>query len=298
MAFAALFSTACGDSHTPDSEAEPIVRLDLGTGASDSILELGRKDLSLMGLPTGRDTIFAGDVSRLLPPLDSVEAVIGGIKSLAAREFPNQQWHHTFATVWPYNQSIAYSPGGNLIIALNHYLGPDYPAYGYFPDYLRRNKRLEMLPVDVAETLLQVWFPFQEKPEIDATFLNHLLHQGAVAYAMKTLLPAETSLDRLLGLDPDEAEWLTRNEAEIWQSMIRNNIVYSTDPAIEGRLLRRAPASPLISASAPGLTARYIGLRIVESYVARHPDATLSTLLSPDFYNSNQSLIDSGYAPK
>lgn len=304
---------ACSDATTDyrQTEPEPLLRLDLAI-ASDSVLDTvmasGWADMaSAMATTVSHSEyaaspavkVFEADVQRLLPPLDSVESVLGQIKAEMTRQLPTVGWRNTFGIVWPYSQSIIYGADGSAFVALNHYLGADYPGYaGRFPAYITANKIITMLPIDLTEAILRSEFAFIPDSIDPPTLLNRMLYDGAVTYAIKSCLPPKTPLSALLGITPEQTQWLTKNEAEVWRAMMERQLVYNTDPTLADRLLSRSPASHAISPDAPGQTARFIGLHIVESYIRSNPEATLTWLLSPNFYNSNQSLIDSNYAPR
>ncbi len=303
----------CGCSPSADSPAappEPMLRLDRAVAAGslpDSVMELGWSDLSaVMGGISLADfsagsavAVFQPDVERRLPALDFIESVLGSLRATLPDSLPAVEWSATFAMVWPYSQSIVRTPDGNLFVALNHYLGEDYPGYsGTYPDYLVRLKRPAMLPVDVAESLIAGSYPYVAPADGSPTLMARMLHSGAVAYAMSRLLPADTPLSDLLGIAPDQLSRLQADEPALWRALMERQLIWSTDPGLADRLLRRAPSSPAIAPDAPGLAARFIGLQIVRSYVERHPSVPLSFLLSPSFYNSRQSLIDSQYAPR
>lgn len=278
-----------------DSALDPVMAAGWNEMASVMSTDISHSDYSR--LPAVK--VFSADVERLLPPLDSVETVLGHVKARMSELLPDVGWKRTFAIVWPYSQSISYGTDGAALVALNHYLGADYPGYaGRFPAYIAANKTIGMLPVNLTEAILGSEYAYVSPDNGNpSTLLNRMLHDGAIAYAMKSCLPEATPLSTLLGISPEQAEWLVRNEAEVWRLMMERRLVYSTDPQLADRLLGRSPASHAISPDAPGMTARFIGMRIIEAYAGTHPDTTLDQMLSPDFYNSNQSLIDSNYAP-
>lgn len=101
-----------------------------------------------------------------------------------------------------------------------------------------------------------------------------------------------------MGYTPDELEWMTKNEGNVWRRIIEQGYLYSTDSSLASRMCRPAPSSPAIHPDAPGAACRYIGYRIVDSYMHDHPDYQPAQLLTPEFYNSTTSLIESGYSPK
>lgn len=304
---AALFSACSGGGA---AEPEQFLRLDRAVASGvmpDSVMAEGWSQMSaMMGGLSLEDysssvavKVFQPDVERILPDLDSLQTVVGSVKESLRELLPELRWHRTYAMVWPYDQSVVYdAAAGNLYVALNQYLGENYPGYsGRYPQFLAENKRPAMLPADITEALLQSAFPYQAPADESSPLIYQMLHDGAVAYAMTRLLPPDTPLYAILGLSPDRVKWLQENEASVWRSMMEGQLVYNTDPALAARLLRRAPSSPMISAAAPGQTARFIGLRIVESYVNHNRETTIRQLLSPEFYNSTQSLIHSKYAP-
>lgn len=305
-------AVAAGCSRGEAFEREPLVRLDraIASGAElDSVMQAGWADLASVagaGSPgeyaaTEAVAVFQPDVESRLPALDSVEHVLGRVRAVMSESLPEVGWRTTYAVVWPYSQSVVYGYDGNVLVALNHYLGADYPGYqGRFPAYLSRLKSVERLPVDVAEMLVDGNYGYVAGPEFTPALINRMLHRGAVLYTMAQLLPPDTPLWTLLGVSAEQAGWLEDNEAAMWRRMMEAGMVYASDPQLADRLLARAPVSAAISADAPGGAAGFIGLRIVEAYVRSkglgpgvHPE-----LLTPQFYNSMQSLIDSEYAPR
>ncbi|MDE7388046.1 MAG: hypothetical protein K2M97_02195 [Muribaculaceae bacterium] len=307
---AAAIGCACGRDEVRDSVPEPVVRLDraVASGAGfDSLLSVGWGDLAtVVGAESPAEyassavvEVFQPDVDRLLPSLDSVEAVLGTVRAGLAEILPSVDWCTTYAVVWPYSQSVMYGADGNVLVALNHYLGADYPGYqGRFPDYMRVLKSPSRLPADVAEMLIESNYPYVEPTDRPASLLNRMLHQGAVLHAVSRVLPPDTPAATLLGITPGQADWLSSNEAAVWRRMMEADMVYSADNELADRLLRRAPASSYITPDAPGGTARYIGMKIVEAYLAKNPEVADSMLLTSEFYNSTQSLISSQYAPR
>ncbi len=294
------------------AEAEPMLRLDRAIAAHDSCgldpeMEKGWTSLApLIGNPDLLDyssgmavKVFQPDVDKVFSRMDSLELVLGHVRESAGTLLPDIDWRRTYTVVWPYSQSVITDGEGNLYLALNHYLGADYAGYaGRFPSYMVANKRKEMLPVDATEALVRSSYPYVQPLDEMAPLVYRMIYEGAVAYAVKQLLPEGTADSTVLGMDAAQMEWLYGNEAAVWHTMMERQLVYDTDPAVADRLLRRAPGSPVISVSAPGQTACYMGLRIVEAYVRSHPDVTLKQMLTPELYNSTQTLIDSKYAPE
>lgn len=276
-------------------EPRQISRLDLALSqghmtATDSAAFSAWADvIGFEGLPeeyAGRTAPFEALVIAAITDLDSVEQVLG--ETLAEHE----QIKLT-GVVSPYNQAVVTHPDGYVFIALNHYLGPKSAAYAGFPEFLRQRKITERMPVDIAMAIIAS----ENEPqfEADASLLNHLLYQGALLVQAKNMLPEETPESTILGMTPEEYEWCEANEARIWKALIERKLLYSTDSEVISRLTRPSPASPLISADAPGQAALYCALKLAQAYEHKNGSPALP---QPEYYNNRQTLIKSAYAPR
>lgn len=241
--------------------------------------------------------VFSPDVARLLPSLDGAERQLGELREALAAELPGLAFPTIYGVVSPYRKWI-FQVDGVMLIGLNHYLGPDYAGYEGFEEYVRSGKRIENLAPDVAEALLAGEKPFETNATGAPTLLARMLYDGALAYAKTQLLPS-VSARQALGYDDGQWKWLGDNESRIWDKMIKEGYLYSVDPMIGDRLLLPSPRSTLINPECPGRAGRYIGWRIVEAFVKNNPgEASLSFLLSPEFYGSETTLQESQYAPR
>lgn len=241
---------------------------------------------AIIGPTEKADSAFSPDVERLLPPLDSVEAILGKVLG------PNSGVT-LYGVIIPYRQSIITTPGGHIFIGLNHYLGADYEGYkGVFPSYLRHRKTISRLPVDVMQARIASLFP----PEYGAnpTLLTRMLYQGALLEAANDKMGAPDQT--LLGLTEEELNWCQENEAEIWKAMMARELLYSTDSSVADRLLQPAPNSNLLSGNAPGQAALFTAVRIIRSF-CKKTGTSPRQILEEKLYNDNQTLIKSEYAP-
>ena len=240
----------------------------------------------IIGDTSKADSVFMPDIERLLPPLDSVEAVLG-------RALSQEKGVRLYGVVIPFRQSIITAPGGVIFIGLNHYLGEDYEGYkGVFPSYVRHRKSIERLPVDVMQARMASLYP----PEFAAspTLLNRLIYQGALMEAANDMIDAPDST--LTGLTAEDLQWCEENEGNIWLTLIDRNLLYSTDSAVADRLLQPAANSNMINANAPGQAVLYTALKLVRSY-CKETGNTAKQILENRLYNDNKTLIQSQYAP-
>ena len=204
----------------------------------------------------------------------------------------------SFATVaWgKYNPVVLIDSLNICYIALNHYLGPEYELYTGWPSYICAFKTREMIPVDVAEAFVSTALPYDEKGS--GTVLSRLLYEGARAVAKEAAVPS-AGISNVLGLTPAALTVTRQNEAFMWQQLLKDNNLYSTDGDLISNLFSVRANSERISPDAPGRAVRLIGYNIVKSYIENNPDVELRFLLSPDFYNDGLNVLrKSNYAPK
>lgn len=219
-----------------------------------------------------------------------LESRLGRMKFNYAHLFPDKTFPSVYAVVSPFNQSV-FTADTLLFLGLNHYLGASYGPYEYFPDYIRARKTPARVIPDVAETLLRRDFPFE--PQADyPTVLSRMLYEGALLEAEMQL--AGLSEQEALGYTDAQMAWLEKNERKVWEKLVGGKMLFSTDEQLAASLVNPAPFTSAVSNESPGMAGRFIGHRIVSSYLDRRA-RPLSWLLSPGFYESQTALSDSGY---
>lgn len=243
-------------------------------------------------------TEFGREINKIFINLEDEEKSIGRVVETLKNNGLEVPVSDFVAVAWGVPQSIVIDSdkSNSAYIALNHYLGAEHPAYNNRPEYLRQNKRREMIPVDIAEAFVGTVYPFDDSQ--NSSVLSEILYEGALAVAKQAAVP-NSPLSDILGFTPSQLKEITENEALMWDVLIKNNYLYSTDADVKSNLFDPRPNSTLISSDAPGRSVRYIGYNIVNQYIDKYPDTTLKQLLSPDFYNNPVEVLrKSGYSPK
>ncbi len=296
-------------------EGEPIeiVRLDHIWSAYKSGPSLSSRDsmlintqLQVMGIDSINDkgvTDFASSqvIKMFAPAADSVfqdlnyeQKALGNIVARAAAGGIMMPKRTYAATVWGLQKSIIID-SNVVLIALNHYLGANHPAFAGWPEYKRCLKERKMLIYDLAEALTATTLPYA--PSGKPTVLSRLLYEGALAHAKIAELDSP-DMPMIFGYTKEQLNDVASNRRFMWERLVTNDLLHSSDPAVISALFDMAPVCTLISPDAPGRAVRLIGYDIVESYINRHPNVTLAFLLSPQFYDSPKTLEESNYAPK
>ncbi len=166
-----------------------------------------------------------------------------------------------------------------LLIGLDTYLGVDHHFYIGIPKFQAKNFRKEQIEVDVAEA-----FATQKTVRSRTQdFLSEMIYEGKKLYLMKRLL-SNTPLEEVLGYTASELAFAKDNEVNIWEFFIKNELLYSTDKKLLSRFIDPAPFSKFYLSfdnETPGRLGRYIGYKIVSSYMTQN-DISLKALLNQD----------------
>lgn len=239
--------------------------------------------------------VFTPAVDSVFPTLDDVELKLGRILVRAEADSLDIPRRSYAAVVWGNRKSIVMvdAPADSLmLIALNHYLGADYPGYVHWPAYMRLEKTPARLPYDLAEALVADRWPYC--PAADASALSRIVYEGALTLAKIRLVP-DGDMSGALGYTQAQLEWLADNEHAIWLKMIDSRLLYDTSAITAERLVAPSPATSVISPDTPGRVGRYIGYRIICAYMRQNTDVTLREMLSPEFYNNPAVLVQAAY---
>lgn len=301
-------AAACTDKGRTPAEQMEIKRLDLAFEA-DSVpdyMENGKNlYLSVMGEIAGRKmtvgeiagskatAMFGDAVNSRLGSLDSVQYCLGEAFGTVRQILPEVPVPEVYGVILPVAQSVVTSDS-TVLVGLNHYLGADFEGYGVFPDYIRNRKVRERIPVDIAEAYLASCFPFT--PGETETSLNHILYEGALLHTLEVLFPGK-GIAGLLSVTSAQELWLKENLRNVYHRILEQQLLFSSDPSVAAKLLNPSAGTFIVSRDAPPMAGRYLGLMIVRDYLDRNQETVPGFLLSPEFYNSPETLAKSGFNP-
>ena len=179
-----------------------------------------------------------------------------------------------------------------LGIGLDFYLGAGYRGYNYdyFPIYVQRT----MTPIHIAPRAVEAWLSNMLPPPSDTRMLDRMLANGKLLYVKRRLLPhvADTAV---LGFSADHLAWLRDNEAQMWTHYLDEKLLYETSGRRIEKHVGVSPNVPGMPPEAPGGGANWVGMRIIEAYMRRHPATTLSQLLA--LSDPQALLTESKYRP-
>lgn len=313
----ALILSSCSNKECPNSIE--IIRFDIAingygdmsddqrlqfrdsfSDAIELLSKVERKNLvedSLLSVYAGSRSVkmFSQAIEQNLGSLDSVQLRIGQVKQNMNNELSMASIGEIYSIVTSNVGTHIFMNDTIMLVALNHYLGSEFPGYSNFDTYLRRFKTLHYLPYDIAESRIAYSYPFQQT--YDSKVINRLMYEGALSMALMKIVP-DASLEDVIGCSVEELQWMQENEKNIWNALITKELLYSTSIMDVSRMVNKSPSVSMIHPDCPGRVGRYIGYRIVESFISNNENVNLQYLLSPQFYNSRQTLINSRYFPK
>jgi hypothetical protein len=180
---------------------------------------------------------------------------------------------------------------------LDFFLGSEYPYARYNPNnpnfsaYLTRSFDRKHL---VSKSLQPLVTDLVGEPR-GTRLLDVMINKGKQLYIQRALMPY-TPDSILLELPESQVAWLKKNELEMWAHFLKEELLYSTDFQKFRKLVDYSPSSPGMPPEAPGRTANYMGLKIVEAYMRRYPDLGLQGLT--ELQDAQYILEQSRYKPR
>jgi len=181
-----------------------------------------------------------------------------------------------------------------ISVSLDYYLGADYKNYkhvdGLF-DYMIPNMRREKVVPDAIFWWLTTEFP----DHIDAPrLLENMIYYGKIMYLTEVFLPKEKE-ENLMGYTRKQWNWSRANESKMWNYIIENKHLFSTDALVTAKYINPAPFTSYFPQESPGRTGKWIGWQIVRSYMDKNKEVTLPELMNN--FNAQDILEKSGYRP-
>ena len=240
------------------------------------------------------DTVFQSVNTKAFETFKDVTVLEQDIKDSYAyihHYFPEIKLPELYFFVSGFNRPIILTDKF-IGVGVDLYLGSDYPRYLDFTyKYLTYTMRPEGIAPDVVSALLFKSFPFNSNEE---RLLDNMIYRGKVMYLLSVVMPDQKPHD-LMGYTNIQWEWSRKYEKEIWNTILDQNDLFSTDVAKIRKYLNDAPFTTPVSQDSPGRLGTWVGWQIVQSYMDNNDDVTLETLMKENNY---QKILDkSGYRP-
>ena len=176
-------------------------------------------------------------------------------------------------------------------IGLEMYLGFDNRIVKQlpFPQFMKLKMSKDYLLVDLVRSWLEENVLGEDSGE---TFLSAMIYYGKLYYAADAMLPDMEDYYKIRYTEM-EWEWALASEYDIWQFLVNEEYIYSTDAKAMLRYFEEAPTTVDMEGS-PGRIGQFMGWQIVKMYMEKNPDVTLQQLLD----ETNEGKILKAYKPE
>ena len=124
------------------------------------------------------------------------------------------------------------------------------------------------------------------------TMLDYMICEGKALYFLDQVLPNTPDAIKIRYND-EQLAWAKKNEQDIWNYFVSNQLLYETDFMRFHNFVDEAPKTNTFKDSAPRTT-QYIGWQIVRRYMKKN-HLSMNELFEET--DSQKILRDSGYKP-
>ncbi|MFT4759050.1 MAG: hypothetical protein ACI9XO_001917 [Paraglaciecola sp.] len=270
---------------------------------------LGANDLRVA--PQGAEEYIKGFVN--FPPVrhlyDTTQVVFGEMTDIKGEfdqafqffqyHFPNRTVPDLTTFVSEYGVAAFIYGENSLAVGLDFFLGETYPYAYYnpanpnFSAYLTRTFNKDHLVRKTLTPMIED-SDFLGNPS-GTRLLDLMIHNGKKLHVLSQLLPyAQDSV--IVEYSQSQIDWVVDNEFQMWNHLLKEDLLYSTDMGKMRKLVEYSPHSPGMPPEAPGRTANWIGWQIVNAFMKRNPETSLEDLLK---IRDVQVILDkSKYKPK
>jgi hypothetical protein len=111
-------------------------------------------------------------------------------------------------------------------------------------------------------------------------FCDDLFYWGKLMYFTQAMNPT-TPPYLILGYTKEEWELCEKEKENIWEYFIKNDLLYSSDKKTNNKFFMEGPftSAPGVPPNTPPMLGKYIGWKMVQSYMNENPSIDLKTLL-------------------
>ncbi len=167
-----------------------------------------------------------------------------------------------------------------VYIGLDMYVGSEKLSVkdnASFPEYIKQKMDKKYLTSDL---FLNIIAENYYKEPSQHNFLSVIISYGKLMAVLQRVLP-NNDPSVLLKYSKKEYEWIKSNEYSIWEYIVKNKMLFSSDNSIINGWVNEAPFTNSLGDQSPSRVGIYIGWQIVEDYITEN-EITIPELLSID----------------
>jgi hypothetical protein len=188
---------------------------------------------------------------------------------------------------------------GYLGISLQFYLGSEFSIYKdpYFienvaPAYRSRRFSPPYIIADAMQLVTDNLFPDKSAGR---PLVEQMIERGKQWWLLDKFLPEKPDSIKT-GFTQQQLDWCNDNEGMIWNYIIKNEDLYSINPATIQTYIGEGPFTQGMSQEySPGNIGQWIGWQIIKKYESNNPGISVETLMN----TPAQKVLDGArYRPK
>lgn len=235
------------------------------------------------------------EVMEVFPDLAMIETALNDALSHYSHYFPGATVPGVYTFVSGFNNSIVVGDS-TLAIGLDRYLGKDcrfYPMLGIYNYEIKR-----MVPEKIPSDCMYAWASSTwSKDQARGTnnLLAAMLHEGKLLYFTRCMLPEQPDT-LIFGFTEEQLKFCRNNEQQMWQYLLEYDLLFNTDPFTIRKFIGEAPFTTYFTNESPGRAAVWLSFRIIEQYMVKNRDVSLSDLMKNQNYQ--EILEGAKYSPE
>jgi hypothetical protein len=194
--------------------------------------------------------------------------------------FPAKNVPAVFTCTAGFNNSII--TGDSVLgIGIDRYLGRNCQYYKRLQIYSYISARMTSL--NIVPDCIYAWgsteWDFSAMKYPADNVMAEMIHYGKLKYFEKCMLP-DVPDSVIFGFSASQMKFCRNNESQMWQYLVENNLLFSTDRFVIRKLTDESPFTSYFTNESPGRASVWIGFRIVESYMMKNRNIPLAQLMS------------------
>ncbi|HLN19924.1 MAG TPA: hypothetical protein VK213_02475 [Bacteroidales bacterium] len=218
-------------------------------------------------------------VNRVYPETTNIETDLEKAFRYYLHYFPGKTVPQVYTCTTGFNNSII-TGDSIMAIGLDRYLGADceyYPRLGIY-DYISARMTPEYVVPDCMYGWVSSEWEFESAGYEKDNLLSRILHEGKLKYFEKCMMPEEKD-EIIFGFTADQMNFCRNNENQMWNYLIENDLLFSTDQFLIRKFTGEAPFTSYFTNESPGRAAIWIGFRIIEQYMMKNKSSSLEMLM-------------------
>lgn len=188
--------------------------------------------------------------------------------------------------------AVMIQPTG-VLISMDYYLGNESKIYDYIgmPAYRSLRCQPSYITRDLAQAFYDNYFAGNN---VKKDVLSEMIHAGKQLYFIEAMNPALPD-SVLLGYSSKQMQWAQQYEADVWATMVGNDMLYANGMELFRNFFGDGPFTQAFSREAPARLGEFVGLQIIRSYMT-YNDVSLQELMRDD--DIQNIFQNSQYKPK